>query len=256
MAEKDDVKSESGREKGVDAEDEIVELREIEKEDDELSPPPQSNKKLIGLLSLVIILALFIFFKGEEKPVVHERVNIQTPPSVAPAPSAEAEQTQDENSASEPTPGEIRIAGEPSAQTQEAEAKPVIVPIPKEELSRLEPLRDTESDRAPSESEEMALLKQSTAQPKPEKPKPAKLQTAKAVKIKRGFTIQLGAFKRKTVAEKLDDRLRNSGYDSFVLAKGDLYRVRVGSFKSQQEAAVVAKQIKKTDQLDSFITRE
>lgn len=69
------------------------------------------------------------------------------------------------------------------------------------------------------------------------------------------YAIQLGAFKEKTGAEVMADRLRKGGFDSYVLTeKGQLFRVRVGDFKSRGEAKKVASRIRKAEKLDSFIT--
>ncbi len=268
MSEKDEIKNEEAEPEEINPDEDIPEeavggFREVEKEEDDqaLAPAQQSNKKLIALLSLVIILALFIFFKGEDETPVQEEVSIQTPQVVKPPPAPEMPEEKD--NASEPNPGEIRIAGETSGGDTKAESEKAIVPIPKEEFDIFEPLGSSENERPPAESEELVLLKKAGPQPKPEltpkinSTKPSKMQTAKPPRPDRGFTIQLGAFKQKSVADKLDEQLRQKGYDSFVLAVNkDLFRVRVGSFKSREEAKVVSNQIKKTEQMDSFITTE
>lgn len=251
------------RDEGIEGENEPVgTLREIEKdddEDDETLPPRKSNKVLIAALSVVIFLALFIFFKGEDASSPDNDMDIQPPVTENMTPPSEG--IFEENAlAPDPDVGKIVIAGE-----EETEAKPEveegIVPIPKEELAFFDPLSDTESDRAPSESEEMSLVKSEIPKPAPAKPTPSKPSPKpKVVKPKKtagAFTIQLGAFKERMGADKLDDQLRNSGYDSFVLAMpNNVYRVRVGSFKSREAAKQVAARIKKTDQLDSFVTTE
>lgn len=215
-------------------------LREIEKDEDEdeLPVPKKSNKIFIAVLSLVIFLALFVFFKGEEEPGIENSTDIQ-PPLIAEstAPTSEEEIFGDIVVEPEFNMGKIVIAGEETETKPEVEE--VIVPIPKEELPFFDPLSDIESEHVASESEAMALVK------------------AEIPKIAHAFTIQLGAFKDRTGADKLDDRLRSRGYDSFVLAvPNEVYRVRVGSFKSREAAKRVAAKLKKMEQLDSFITME
>ena len=230
-------------------------LREIEKDDDVLLSPKKPNKMLIAGLSVVIFLALFIFFKGDEETVEEQGIDIQTPSSEMS--SSASEKIFEESVIEEKlNGGEILIAGE------ETEAKPEatdenIVPITKEELSFFDPLSDTESERPPSESEDMALVKAEIPKPAPPQAAPKPKKAAKVKKTAEVFTIQVGAFKGREGADKLDDQLRHSGYDSFVLVMpNDVYRVRVGSFKSRSAAEQVAARIKKTDHLDSFITTE
>ncbi len=266
MSEKDDIENEIENPEDLDEGDAVEGFREIEKDEEELAPPKQSNKILIALLGLVIVLALFVFFKGAEEPGIQDEVSIEAPQSIVPDSFSEksnTEASQNKSDDADPSPGEMKIAGEEGEDISDESPGQMIVPIPKEELARLEPLSDTESERTPSESAEMALLKKSVPQQKTVEPraenksKPAKISAAKSRNNPTAFTIQLGAFKSKSVADKLDDRLRNNGYDSFVLAvRSDLYRVRVGRFNTQEEAKVVAMQIKKTERLDSFITNE
>lgn len=219
-------------------------LREIEKDEDGLEQAKKPNKILIAVLSLVIFLALFIFFKGEEVP--HEDTSTQTP-----VPEAEVNKE-----GAQPNAGEILIA-DGERLTSPENANTPIVPIPKEELNFFDPLEDTESERPSSEAEEMSLLKPETEKPSPTKQKPIKEKVSKPSPTAGPFTIQLGAFKDKKSADKLDEQLRNKGYDSFVLAvRNDLYRVRVGSYANKQEAQVVVARMKKTDQLNPFVTTE
>lgn len=242
-------------------------LREIEKdEDDELLAPRKTNKALIAALSVVIFLALFVFFKGEEEVTDDKGTDIQALSSGEPSPSSK--EFKESVLEDELNVGEILIAGEDSAEKSESATDEGIVPIPKEELHFFDPLSDQESGREPSESEEMALLKAENPKPKPVKPLPpkpvqieskptSKPKVVKSTKPVGPFTIQFGAFRDRASADKMDDRLRNSGYDSFVLAMpNDMYRVRVGSFKTRKKAKRVAARIKKTDQLDSFVTTE
>ncbi len=55
-----------------------------------------------------------------------------------------------------------------------------------------------------------------------------------------GYTVQVGAFREKRMAETLRQRLRQRGYSAFVTTTGTrtakFYRVRLGEFDSQGEA--------------------
>ena len=78
------------------------------------------------------------------------------------------------------------------------------------------------------------------------------------------YFIQLGAFKDKKAANTLAEKFRKKGYSPLVLApfptdKNPVYRVRLGSFKSLDEAkALKAKliQAEKKKKADYFIGRK
>jgi tetratricopeptide (TPR) repeat protein len=61
-------------------------------------------------------------------------------------------------------------------------------------------------------------------------------------------SVQVGSFKSGKNADKLSQKLRRAGYDSFVdIPSGDrLYRVKVGRFKSRQDAEAIAARLKKS----------
>jgi tetratricopeptide (TPR) repeat protein len=63
------------------------------------------------------------------------------------------------------------------------------------------------------------------------------------------FTVQAGAFSKEENANRLCDSLKSRGYDAYVerLQKKDMlmYCVRIGRFKSQQQAKVQAERLKK-----------
>ena len=146
----------------------------------------------------------------------------------------------EEESADEvPRGGKIRIGSEeekteltPPAQDEK------IIPIPKEELAFFESLKDQQQEAPPSQDKQTPPASASS------KPKTI-------------YTIQLGAFKNKKGADTLAIRLRKGGYDAYLLAeRGQLYKVRVGEYRSREAAKKVADQIRKSERLDSFITRD
>jgi len=228
----------------------MPELRELKKKD---APSPSRNKSkklLIGLLSLLVLVLLFVFFREKTEvrddiadsgisPLSSEEFGeiIADRPLSSPADQVSGESSESENlDETPPAGGEIRIGESP----EEAQNPPVqeekIVPIPKEELAFFEPLR--------KQQQESPLRK-------PVKPPPEKTSSETEVL----YTIQLGAFKNKKGADALAIRLRKGGYEAYLLAEnGQLYKVRVGEFPSKSAAKKVASQIRKTERLDAFIT--
>lgn len=59
------------------------------------------------------------------------------------------------------------------------------------------------------------------------------------------FTIQVASFKLEKNAHKEADRLKDIGYDIFVLAKGDYSIVCVGKFIERQQALEFSSKLKK-----------
>ena len=88
---------------------------------------------------------------------------------------------------------------------------------------------------------------------------------AKVVSIKKPgkdpvkmYTVQVGAYKTKSFAERLFGTLTRKGYDVFVSLfsrnKKKLYRVQVDKFERKEDAMVLAQKIRKQEKLQSFIT--
>jgi serine-type D-Ala-D-Ala carboxypeptidase (penicillin-binding protein 5/6) len=78
-------------------------------------------------------------------------------------------------------------------------------------------------------------------EPKPPEPKPREARTVEfSGRNTSGYTVQVGAFREKRMAELLRQRLRQRGYPASVTTTGTrtakFYRVRLGEFDSQGEA--------------------
>lgn len=77
--------------------------------------------------------------------------------------------------------------------------------------------------------------------------------------IKILYTVQIGAFKNLSDAEKLKIKFEKKGFKSFVTdiksKNGEkLYRVWVGEFATRKEAEEVSSKIKKNEGLQPFVT--
>lgn len=221
----------------------MPELRELKKKEDPPGPHNKPNKLLVGLLSLLVFALLFVFFRGKKDvPIDSEAPVINAPSSEEFDPTSSElplEPFEGDNADKAPTGGKIRIDSEDEGPEQTPLAQEEkIVPIPKEELAFFEPLKDQQEETAPSEPKRTP---QATLSPKSEVI----------------YTIQLGAFKHKKGADALALRLRKGGYEAYLLTeRGQLYKVRVGEYRSREAAKKVADQIRKSERLDSFITRD
>ena len=70
------------------------------------------------------------------------------------------------------------------------------------------------------------------------------------------YTIQVGAYKTKASAKKLEQSLKKKGYDAFVTRNAKkTYRVQVDRFDSKEEAVKLAQRIQTKEKLKNFVTR-
>ena len=87
--------------------------------------------------------------------------------------------------------------------------------------------------------------------------KPLKLATKPPI----FYTIQVGAYKTKVLAENMILSLANKGYNAFMALiptkdKAPLYRVRVDKFDDKNQAHQLAKKLKSKEHLENFITTQ
>jgi DedD protein len=73
------------------------------------------------------------------------------------------------------------------------------------------------------------------------------------------YMVQVGAFRKASDADALRSKLGKKGYKAFLIelkAKNTepLYRVAVGSFSTRNEAELLAVQMKKSEELNTFVT--
>jgi len=74
------------------------------------------------------------------------------------------------------------------------------------------------------------------------------------------FAIQVGAFTKKKWAQNVEKQLQSRGYDSYTvdgsLDGKPVYKVRVGRFRTQQEAERMAEQIMVRENFKTYVVRE
>ena len=70
------------------------------------------------------------------------------------------------------------------------------------------------------------------------------------------YTVQVGAYKTKAHARKLERSLKSKGYDVFITRNGkNIYRVQVDRFASKEDAIKLAHHIQIKEKLKNFVTR-
>ena len=110
----------------------------------------------------------------------------------------------------------------------------------------------------------MAAPKPAAAAPAPPAPAPRKEEAAAASSsgdgpAGDGFAIQVAALREPGEADTIAKRLVSKGYGAYVLTPPDgrpnVYRVRVGTFKTRREAEAIASKLQKEEQFKPWITR-
>ena len=70
------------------------------------------------------------------------------------------------------------------------------------------------------------------------------------------YTVQVGAYKTKAHARKLERSLKRKGYDVFITRNGkNIYRVQIDRFESKEDAIKLADRIEIKEKLKNFVTR-
>jgi cell division septation protein DedD len=74
-----------------------------------------------------------------------------------------------------------------------------------------------------------------------------------------GFAVQIAAMRERGEADSIVQRLAGKGYSAYVLSPqaggADVYRVRVGKFKTRREAETIASRLEKEEQFKPWIIR-
>jgi cell division protein FtsN len=73
------------------------------------------------------------------------------------------------------------------------------------------------------------------------------------------YTIQVGAYKNRRQADDSRQQLASAGLDAYVVTLAAQegvarYRVRVGTYRSREEAAAVAERLRAQRSLTTFVT--
>jgi cell division septation protein DedD len=134
---------------------------------------------------------------------------------------------------------------------QESAPAPPAEPKPKKQDAAKAPEGKFERPEAPAAKQQAKpQLQVAKKEPAPSKPVP-----------KLRYSIQVGSYPEKDMAEEEVRSMKKRGYAAFLVAtdipeKGKWYRVRVGSFANKQSAEKLAKELKSKEGIDGFITTE
>ncbi|MBW1971460.1 MAG: SPOR domain-containing protein [Deltaproteobacteria bacterium] len=133
--------------------------------------------------------------------------------------------------------------------------------LPKEEKIKEETLSPSEKKKE-IEKEKIPEKKSITEKKKEIKPSTSSIPSSKTIK-KAGkiFIIQVGAFRNKSWADKLTQKLKQKGYNAYIkdVKSGNnkhMYKVRIGFFNNYTEAIQVKNNIKEKEKLEAIILKK
>jgi len=87
-------------------------------------------------------------------------------------------------------------------------------------------------------------LKSTVETPKVE-PEVKVIVESETVSNKKVYTVQVGAFSKEESAQNLAKKIRDKGYQTYVIKGKTLYKVQVGEFKTLDEAKAISEKLKK-----------
>jgi cell division septation protein DedD len=177
-----------------------------------------------------------------------------TPASIQPKAEIETEGIKKEESLKKPTPTPLKQAEEKERSVAEIKElaststdKEPIVEAKKEEAIKEEKLL---TKQTPAPVEQKAKLRITKA--KQEEP-PQKDVTVLSTNREVGkYTVQVASFKKESEAQEFAEGLKSKGYPVFIKqaeipGRGIWYRVRIGTFKTIQEAKIYGNDLKKRE---------
>jgi DedD protein len=148
-------------------------------------------------------------------------------------------------------PEPVRQAAVPAAP----EVSPAS-PAPPPPARAAEPAAPAKPPRAEAAPEPKSEPKSKPESRAPSRTEPNRIQKAQ----EKGWSVQVGAFEKKSGAEKLAARLRLRGYPVFIrrteVGSKSLYRVKVGPVDSRAEALSLKKRLERSERLSSLVQRE
>jgi cell division protein FtsN len=183
------------------------------------------------------------------RPVQEERITEETPAPATPAADdlqyaqrLEGDKTDDTLEKARPSAAPVTVADAGrSAAPAPAAAAPAVKPAVKDPVAR----PTTAPTARPTPAAKTAPPARPTAAPK-----------AAAAPAAGSFTIQVGAFKDGASAESVVGRLKQKGFDAYVVAPAatdGLFNVRVGTYRARPDAERVQARLRDQEKFKPFI---
>ncbi len=235
-----------------------------------------NGKQLVFLFMAATVVSVVIFLCGvlvgrgvktERTPPVQTDNGVLEAP--APPPSAAPAQTAstDLNSANPPPvpPEDLwytkRLEENNKRETLKAPAPTQRAPatVQPQTAQTVQPRVEAPPAAVPTPKPVATAKSKESEVPAPPAPAPAAASSSPAPSRGDGYAIQVAALRESGEADTIAKRLVNKGYDAYVLTPPggtpNVYRVRVGSFKTRRDAEVIASKLQQEEQFKPWITR-
>lgn len=209
----------------------------------------RQKERIVGFVALAALAVIFLpmLFDGAGVRESELQVSIPDAPRfpVMAVPVPEARILDDTQTPAEPMPERIE-ARQARMQVAAEATKPLLIPG-----QQKEPEAEPESRRAEAPADEPQLT--------PKTHRPATLEKEVPVLDQQGvpvaWTLQLAAFKERSNAERLRDRLIKAGYSAYIREKNALSRVYVGPEVQRTELEMLKSKLARELKLDGLILR-
>jgi len=227
-----------------------------------------NGKQLVFLFMAATVVSVVIFLCGvlvgrgvkverAEAPAADSSsagVLPESPPAIAPASApapAPAAAVAQSTAAAPPVPAEDdftypKVLDDKNAKETLKPPSAAVPPPAPAAAAKTQPLRQAPVAAAPKEVKAPAAA-------------PPAATTVPAVAHADGYAIQVAALRTPGEADTIAKRLVSKGYDAYVLTPPggtpNVYRVRVGSFKTRRDAEPVAAKLQQEEQFKPWITR-
>lgn len=137
----------------------------------------------------------------------------------------------------------------------EIEMEPVDVPEPvslPEDIQVVEDSAGPAAAQVPQAPAEQIVAQKEPAKPAPSQPEPPRLD---ANNLPVSWSIQLASLSNRASAEKLQNTLREQGYNAYIRMADGMNRVFVGPLIEREEANRLRDQLQRQQKLNGFVVR-
>jgi cell division septation protein DedD len=222
-----------------------------------------SSGKLVLLLAMVLILMALSFMLGIrierfQKAAALAETEVMPPATITLKPSLPSVEEESQNKKAAETPASAEEAQEKGAETPAAEAREEQREID-EEAASSEEVSAPPAEQPKEKPKAVVETKEAASPPLP-KPAPKKKAVQPAPAVTSGhFGVQVSSSQDPKMAALQVAELKKKGFPSFteetvIEKKGKFYRVLVGPYPNEAEAATALSKLKKdANFVDSYI---
>lgn len=222
-----------------------------------------NGKQLVFLFMSATVVSVVIFLLGVlvGRNVRVQRTAIAQAEAMAQSPAPDL-QASPVAVVSQPAVDPTIVPPPPTVDDSAAEKEKVI--DPQQAQAEAEALKPAAPRTVPGATSTSGVVSQPERKVPPAKVPPAKASVAEPAKADSGaagsgFAVQVAALNVRGEADAIAKRLTTKGYAAYVqmptTGTANVYRVRVGTFKTRREAETVASKLQKEEQFKPWVTR-